>query len=79
MGHNDHIDFDLHELIQDLIDEGELEENSDAHGVARQVIHQGYDSLSPKQRTLYDAVVVPALKRRGEEVEMIQRMNSAPD
>lgn len=79
MGHNDHIDFELYDRIQDLIDEGGLEENSDAHGVARQVIHQGYDSLSPKQRTLYDAVVVPALKRRGEEMEVNRIMNSNPD
>jgi hypothetical protein len=52
MGFNDHIDFDLHEAIQDLLDEGMLEEGTPAHGIAQQVIHTGYDSLSPKQRTL---------------------------
>jgi hypothetical protein len=63
------LDFDLHNAIQDLIAEGLLEENGSAHGVARIVIHDGYDSLSPTQRTLYDAVVTPALRKRGEEIE----------
>ena len=63
------LDFDLHNAIQDLIAEGLLEENSEAHGVARIVIHDGYESLSPAQRTLYDAVVTPALKKRAEEIE----------
>jgi hypothetical protein len=79
MGFNDHIDFDLHEAIQDLLDEGMLEEGTPAHGIAQQVIHTGYDSLSPKQRTLYDAVVIAALKKRGEELKNIQITNSNPD
>jgi len=63
------IDFDLHNAIQDLISAGLLEENGSAHGLARIVIHDGYDSLSPTQRTLYDAVVTPALKKRAQEIE----------
>jgi hypothetical protein len=55
------LDFDLHNAIQDLIAEGLLEENSDPHRVARIVIHDGYDSLTPAQQALYDAVVTPAL------------------
>jgi hypothetical protein len=61
------LDFDLHNAIQDLIAEGVLEENSDAHRVARLVIHDGYDSLTPAQQTLYDAVVTPALRTRKSE------------
>jgi hypothetical protein len=63
------LDFDLHNSIQDLISAGLLEENGSAHGVARIVIHDGYDSLNPAQRTLYDAVVTPALRKRAEEIE----------
>ncbi len=63
------LDFDLHNAIQDLIAEGLLEENSDPHRVARIVIHDGYDSLTPAQRTLYDAVLIPALRKRSEEIE----------
>lgn len=53
MGHNDQIDFDLHDAIKNLIEEEIL-----------QVIHGRYVSLNPKQQTLYDAVVVPAPYRR---------------
>jgi hypothetical protein len=64
------LDFDLHNAIQELIAEGLLEENSDPHRVARIVIHDGYDSLSPTQQALYDAVVTPALRKRDEEIEV---------
>jgi hypothetical protein len=62
------LDFDLHNAIQELIAEGLLEENSSAHSVARLVIHDGYDSLTPTQQALYDAVVTPALRKRAEEI-----------
>ncbi|MEL6828821.1 MAG: hypothetical protein AAFO63_01665 [Pseudomonadota bacterium] len=63
MGHNDHIDFELYELLTDAIDGGYLDEEEDknAIGVARQVMHGSYDGLSAKQKYLYDKVVVPAL------------------
>jgi hypothetical protein len=57
------LDFDLHNAIQHLIAEGLLEENSDPHRAARIVIHDGYESLTPVQRMLYDAVVAPALEK----------------
>ncbi|MGE6221077.1 hypothetical protein ACQKCH_14715 [Nubsella zeaxanthinifaciens] len=79
MGHNDHIDFELDEAITDLIEENLLEENSDAHGVSRQVIHSGYNSLSPKQKTLYDNVVVPALEARAIELRVNEILGSNPD
>jgi hypothetical protein len=63
------LDFDLHNAIQELIAEGLLEEHSEPHRVARIVIHDGYDSLTPAQQTLYDAVVTPALRKRSEEIE----------
>jgi hypothetical protein len=37
--------------------------------VARLVIHDGYDSLTPTQQALYDDVVTPALRKRAEEIE----------
>jgi hypothetical protein len=63
------LDFDLHNAVQKLIAEGLLEENSEPHRVARIVIHDGYDSLTPAQRILYDAEVIPALRKLAEEVE----------
>jgi hypothetical protein len=63
------LDFDLHNAIQELIAEGLLEENASAHRVARIVIHDGYDSLTPAQQVLYDAVITLALRKRAEEIE----------
>ena len=67
MSVNDY-DEDLHLAIEDLVDCGDLEKGQPAYGVAQQVIHQNYESLSPKQQALYDAVVVPALAVESHEV-----------
>jgi|HubBroStandDraft_4_1064222.scaffolds.fasta_scaffold241787_1 hypothetical protein len=76
MSVNDY-DVELYEAVQDLVEEGLLEETDNAYGVAQQVIHQGYDSLSPKQRGLYNALVIPALKKRGVELSAIHQQNAA--
>lgn len=62
MGWNDHVDFELYEAISDAVDEGYLEEGTSAYGIAQQVVDQGYDSLSDKQKWVYDNKVLPALK-----------------
>ena len=67
MGWNDHIDFDLHETVSDAVDEGYIEEGTPAYGVAQQVIHEGYDSLTDKQKWVYGHQVLPALKGLQEE------------
>jgi len=77
MGFNDRIYTSLFESIQELLDEGSISDSEPAYGVAKQVIHRGYDSLSPKQRTLYDAIIIPALKKRAEELEFIRIDNSS--
>jgi hypothetical protein len=51
----------------------ELEENSPAHGVALQVIHQGYNSLSSNQRYLYDSQVAPLLGAQADTDEVERR------
>lgn len=63
MGHNDHFDDELYAALQSALEEGLLdsERDRDALGVSRQVTSQGYDSLTPNQRRLYDTVIVPAL------------------
>jgi hypothetical protein len=57
-------DFDqqLHDDVKDLIAEGLLERDSDAHGIARQVIARGPNSMTAAQRALFESVVSPALK-----------------
>ncbi len=79
MGSNDHIDFELHDLVEDLVSELILERGTPAFGVAQQVIHQGYDSLTSKQRFVYDSVVAPLLKRLGERRRINEIINSNPD
>jgi hypothetical protein len=76
MSVNDY-DAELFDRIEDLVAEGILEEGSPAFGVAQHVIHQGYASLTAKQKALYDTLVVPALEKRGEELRIIKAQNSA--
>lgn len=78
MSVNDY-DEELYLAIEDLVDSGNLEEGTPAYGVAQQVIHNGYDSLTSKQRALYDGIVVPALRRLEEENEVTRIRNSNPE
>ena len=61
MGGNDHIDFELSDSLQELIDDGYLEEGTAAYGIARLVADAGAGILSPKQQRVYDRHVIPAL------------------
>ncbi|MEF0147058.1 hypothetical protein [Pseudomonas guariconensis] len=79
MGWNDHIDWDLNEVIQDLIDEGLLEEGSAGYGVAQQAIHEGYDSLSPKQKHVFDKYVGERLAKRGKALDVQRIIDSNPE
>ena len=79
MGFNDHIDFELNDLIEDLVSELMLERGTPAFGIAQQVIHQGYDSLTPKQRAVYESVITPALRKMGEQRRIDEIINSNPD
>jgi hypothetical protein len=65
MSVNDY-DEDLYLALQDI----DLEEGSPASGIAMQVVHQGYESLSPKQKYVYDTQVVPLLRQQAEEDEI---------
>jgi hypothetical protein len=79
MGHNDHIDSELHDAIQDLVAGSLLEEGTPAYGIAQQVIAQGWDSLSDKQRCVYQKHVEPLLQKRGEELRIQEIIYSNPD
>jgi protein-L-isoaspartate O-methyltransferase len=56
-----------------------IEEKSKPYGVSQQVIHDGDGSLSLEQRALYDTVIVTALRKHEEKIEMIRIMKSKPD
>lgn len=72
-------DFESHELLQEAVDEGVIEEKSTAHGVALACIDQGYSALSEKQKAVYDLQVVPHLTKIVERREVHDRMRGMPD
>lgn len=75
MGWNDHVNFELLEAIDQAVDEGELEEGTAEHGIARKVAHEGTEGLSAKQRHVYETRVVPALGRIADQNAMNERLN----
>jgi len=79
MGWNDHVDWELDDAINDLIDEGLLEEGTPAYGVAQQVIHSGIESLSSDQRRVWDKYVWAPLGRRQEKLEIQRIVDSNPE
>lgn len=79
MGWNDHMDWELNDAIQDLVDEGLLAEDTAGYGVAQQAIQEGYDSLSPKQKHVFDRHVGELLSKRGKALEVQRILDSNPD
>jgi hypothetical protein len=79
--HMDYQDYDYesHELLQDAVDKGMIEEGSAAHGVAKQCIDKGYASLSPAQKATYDRHVAPHLETLAERRDVAERMRGMPD
>ena len=63
---------ELLDMLREFLESGEIEANSAAHGATKQVIDMGYDSLTEKQRWVYDHEVAPLVKRAAEE----RRINS---
>lgn len=65
------MDFDqsLYDDIEELVATLQLAQDEPAYGIAQQVIHEGYDKLSDKQRHVYDSVVIPALDALHQERE----------
>ncbi|AZG85144.1 hypothetical protein N032_05435 [Pseudomonas syringae pv. pisi str. PP1] len=79
MGRNDHVDWELDDAINDLIDEGLLEAGTQAYGVAQQVIHSGIESLSSEQRRVWDKYVWEPLGRRQEKLKTQRIIDSNPE
>lgn len=63
----------LAESLETLLAEGGLEETTAAFGIAKQIIAKGLESLSPKQRKVFDTVIHDALERmtRDHEIERL--------
>jgi hypothetical protein len=74
----DNLDWELLSAIEDLIDDGELEQGSKAHGIAIQVAHRGYGSLSLNQQYVFNTKVVPLVEEYDEERYWNERAAGAP-
>lgn len=79
MGWNDHVDWELNDAIQDLVDEGLLAEGTPAYGIAQQVIHSGFESLSEPQKHAFDRYVGTPHGKRQKELEVRRIIDSNPD
>ena len=78
MGVLDNLDCDLLSALDDLIEDGELEQGSKEHGVALQVALRGYGSLTLQQQYLFNTKVVPLVEEYDEEQYWDERVVSAP-
>ena len=70
---------DLQLAYEDLVDEGMIDPDSDEAGVARQVIHQGFESMTDKQRHVYETLYGPVLVRRAKQLEVQRIIDSHPE
>lgn len=60
-------DAELNQLLEHVLDNNVLQEN--AAGVARQALGQGLNSLSEPQRSLFNRVVSPQLRKRQVQLD----------
>jgi cobyric acid synthase len=61
MGWNDHVNFELLDAIDELIDEGLLDADSDLRKLADLVAHEGF--LTPAEAALYERDMHPLLEQ----------------
>lgn len=75
----DHYDYEGHELLQEAVDSGMIEEGSKAHGIGARCIDMGYESLTSKQQTVYDLHVAPHLVKLEDQREIKRRISGMPE
>lgn len=66
----------LAEELETLIGEGELEEGTASYGVAKQIIGRGIETLSEKQRVLFDGLIRDRLDRAARDREIARLVNN---
>lgn len=79
MGWNDHVDWELNALIEDLVDEGLLDTTTAGYGICQQIITSGFDSLTQSQQGTFDRHVAPLLKARSQALAAQRIIDSNPD
>jgi hypothetical protein len=81
MNGKDRADWNLHKLAEQAVEAGLLDTGSRGFDITQQVIHQGFNSLTPAQRQAFIEEAAPALNemmRRQLERECSDNDN-APD
>ncbi len=74
MGHNDHIDIDLHERLNELEAMQELERGSKELGIARFVADNGISALSEKQLYLWNTKIAEIVYQPLTEEEKLRKV-----
>lgn len=72
-------DHELAELLQEAVDEGLVDVESDGYRVAQPCINVGYSSLSDKQKFVFERDVVPGLKEIAERNDVQWRIAGMHD
>lgn len=72
-------DYELYEMLQEAVDEGSIEVGTPAYGVALQLIESGHDSLTDKQKWVYENHVVPHFKKIDQHRIIDARKSGMPD
>lgn len=65
----------LAENLETLLSEGGLDEGTPAHGISKQIIDKGVESLSEKQHTVFETVISGALERMARDHEIERLVN----
>lgn len=72
-------EHDVAELLQQAVDEDLVDVKSDGYGVAKQYIHEGYSSLSERQKFAFERDVSPGLKEIAERNDVQWRISGMHD
>jgi hypothetical protein len=77
MGRNDHVGWDLHEQVQQAVQAGLIDASSRGYWISQRVIRRGFDSLCPKQRSVYNKEILPALNEMARRQYIRERWFNA--
>ena len=72
-------DYEFQDMLDELIDAGRLEVGTPEYGIAQRVLHDGSDSLTPKQSYIYNTKVAPHLMAPAKRREIQRILDSNPD
>lgn len=79
-GSDDPISEDeLLDMLEEAVEAGEIVRDSAGHGIAKQCILQGADSLNAEQQRVYEKYIQQSMERRGLRLLVQRRIDQAPE